>query len=166
MRIIAGVARESILILDSDLRVIVANPTFYQNFLVLKKQTENMNIYELGNGEWNIPILKKMLKDILSQNKVVKNFEVSHIFEKIGKKTFLLNARQIDTVQLIIIAMEDITERKNLEERLSEYTERLEVKVSECTEQLVARIKDLEELNATMVGRELKMVELGNVPIW
>jgi len=161
------VARESFLILDANLRVISANPIFYQNFQVTQEQTEGAFLYDLGNGQWNIPKLRRLLEEILPTTttttthiKVVKNYEVTHIFETIGAKTILLNASQIDTVQLIILAMEDITDRKQLELRLANYTKELEVKVTERTGELASRVKELETLTKTMEGRELKMVEL------
>jgi len=160
MQALVEVARESFLILDADFRVASANPTFYQNFHVNPAQTENKLLYDLGNGQWNIPGLKLLMEKILPQKKVVKDYEVTHIFEKIGKKTILLNARQIDSVQLIILAMENITERKELEEKIAEYIKNLEIKVTERTKDLANQIKELEALNKTMVGRELKMVEL------
>lgn len=160
MKTLVEVARESFLILDSELRVISANPVFYQTFRVLSAQTENVLLYNLGNGQWNIPELKSLLENILPDKKVVKNYEVTHEFETIGKKTMMLNARQIDSVQLIILAIEDITEKKIVEERLANYTKELEVKVTERTEELSKQIKELEALNKTMVGRELKMQEL------
>lgn len=160
MKTLVEVARESFLILDSDLRVLMANPVFYQRFCVSPQQTENKFLYALGNGQWDIPELKRFLKEILPGKKIVKDYEVNHVFEVIGAKTILLNARQIDSVKLIILAMEDITERKQLEEKLAEYTRGLEAKINERTEELANRISELETLNATMVGRELKMVEL------
>jgi len=90
----------------------------------------------------------------------VKDYEVKHVFQTIGEKTILLNARQIDTVQLIILAMEDITDRKSLEEKLAGFAKKQEIKIIERTAQLAGRVKELEALNKTMVGRELKMVEL------
>ena len=160
MKTLVEVARESFLILDSDLRVLVANPVFYQRFCVSPRQTENKFLYALGNGQWDIPELKRFLKEILPGKKIVKDYEVNHIFKIIGAKTILLNARQIDSVKLIILAMEDITERKQLEEKLADYARGLEAKINERTEELANRILELETLNATMVGRELKMVEL------
>jgi len=160
MATLIEVARESILILGPDLRVILANPTFYQVFQVLQAETEGKFVYDLGNGQWNITGLRRLLGEILPEKKVVKNYEVTHIFETIGEKTILLNAKQIDSVQLIILAMEDITARKRLEEELAEYTKGLESKITERTGELADRIKELEALNKTMVGRELKMVEL------
>lgn len=157
---LAEVARESFLILDADLRVILANPTFYRNFQISKKETENRLFYRLGNGQWNIPQFKKLLEEVLPKKKVVEDYEVEHVFETIGEKKMLLNASQIDTVQLIVLAIEDITGSVQLQKRLDEYTKGLEVKVEQRTAQLAAQIKELESLNKTMVGRELKMVEL------
>lgn len=160
MRTLVEVARESFLILESDLKVISASPIFYQTFQVNPAQTENKLLYQLGNGQWDIPVLRKLLEEILPKKKVVKNYEVTHDFESIGAKTMQLNARQIDSVQLIILAIEDITDKINLEKKLAEYTKGLEKKVDERTKELAGRVVELEALNKTMVGRELKMVEL------
>ncbi|MBI2050128.1 MAG: hypothetical protein HYT35_01580 [Candidatus Staskawiczbacteria bacterium] len=160
METLVDVARESFLILNSNLRVISANPIFYKSFSVSPKQTNNKLIYELGNGQWDIPKLKKLLRRILPDKKVVKDYKVTHVFETIGEKTILLNARQIDSVQLIILAMEDVTIQERLEKKLAEYSKELEVIVEKRTKELNNRIKELESLNKTMVGRELRMVQL------
>ena len=160
MKSLVDVARESFLILDAKLKVISGNPIFYQIFRVTPEQTENKFIYELGNGQWNIPELKRLLENILPERKDVKNYEVKHNFQTIGDKTIELNARQIDSVQLIILAMEDITEKRTLETKLSEYTKVLEIKVAERTKELADRIKELERINKIIVGREMKMIEL------
>ena len=160
METLVDVARESFLILDPNLRVVMANQIFYQNFQVLKEKTEGQLIYELGNGQWNILELKTLLENILPSKKAMRDYEVSHVFETIGQKTMLLNARQIDSVQLIILAIEDTADKKNLERKLAEYTTGLEAKVAERTKELSERVRELEILNKTMTGRELKMVEL------
>jgi PAS domain-containing protein len=160
MKTLVEVARESFLILGPNLRVISANPIFYEIFRVTPKETEGRFLYELGNGQWNISALRKLMEKILPNKKVVKNYEVKHVFETIGEKVMLLNARQVDSAQLIILAIEDISVRKKLEQKLSEYTRKLEVKVEARTRELADQVKELESLNKTMVGRELKMVEL------
>ena len=160
METLVDVARESFLILDPNLRIVMANTVFYQNFQVSKEETEKRLIYELGNGQRNITELKEFLEDILPNKKAMRDYEVTHVFETIGQKTMVLNARQIDSVQLIILAIEDVTDKKNLEEKLAEYAKGLEVKVAERTHDIATRVKELEALNKTMVGRELKMVEL------
>ncbi len=160
MKTLVDVARESFLMLDANLRVVGANPTFYRNFKVSLEETEGKLLYELGNGQWNISELKKLLEEILPEKKEVRDYQVTHTFETIGKKTIVLNAKQIDSVQLIILAMEDITTRKELEGKLADHAKELAVKVDQRTKDLAARIKELEILNKTMIGREVKMVEL------
>ena len=160
METLVDVARESFLILDPKLKVISANPIFYETFRVSKEQTEHKFIYELGNGQWNISELKSLMEEILPRNDIVKDYQVTHVFETIGNKTMLLNAKQVDSVQLIILAIEDITVRKDLEKKLAEYAQGLEVKVAQRTEELETKLKELERINKIMVGRELKMVEL------
>jgi nitrogen-specific signal transduction histidine kinase len=162
MKTLVEVARESFLILDSELRVVLANPTFYENFQVSAALTENVFLYELGNGQWDIPVLRSLLEEILPLKKVVKDFEVTHTFQTIGAKTILLNARQIDidTAHMIVLAMEDITIRKDLEQKLADYTSGLEQTVAKRTGEIAERVQELELLNKVMVGRELKMIEL------
>lgn len=160
LNILLEVARESFLILDADLRVVSANPTFYDSFQVSPEETTGQLLYQLGNGQWDISQLKVLLEKILPEKKIVRDYEVEHNFETIGAKTIVLNARQMDSLPLIFLAMEDITIRKDQEKRLAEYTESLEVKVAERTKDLVQKITELESMNKSMVGRELKMAEL------
>ena len=160
MKSLVDVARESFLILDSELRVIDANPVFYENFKVTKNETEEVLLYKLGNGQWDVPELKKMLEEILPEKKVIRDFEVTHSFEAIGERTMLLNARQIDSVKLIILAIEDITTRKMLETKLATTVKDLARRVETRTDELTCRVKELEALNNSMIGREMKMVEL------
>ena len=116
IKTVVNVVREPILILDENLRVMAANDSFYRTFQVESKDTEKKNVYELGNGQWNIPALRKLLEDILPKNTFFKGFEVSHQFPFIGQKVMILNAREIhfkdDDVSeifppIILLAMED-----------------------------------------------------------
>lgn len=153
-------AREPFLILDFNLKVIGANESFYNNFQTAKEETENKLIYNLGNGQWNIPELKKLLEDILPGKKTFNDFSVSWKFPKIGKKIMLLNARQFDSAQMILLAIEDITLKKAIEIKLANYTKNLEKGIEQKTEELKIRIDELSKLNKVMVGRELRMIEL------
>jgi hypothetical protein len=153
-------AREPFLILDSNLKVIGANESFYNNFRVTKEETDNRLVYDLGDGQWNIPELKKLLEDILPDKKVFNNFEVSQEFPKIGLKTMLLNARQLDGTKQILLAIEDITLEKAIEIKLADYIRKMKEGTIGKTEDLEIRIDELSKLNEVMIGRELKMVEL------
>jgi len=113
---IIDTVREPFLVLDGTLHIITANPAFYRMFKVLKKNTEGTLVYELGDHQWDLPALRKLLEEVLPKKKVFNDFEVSHDFPNIGLKTMLLNARRIDHAQLILLAIEDITEQKQLED--------------------------------------------------
>lgn len=160
IRILVETAREPFLVLDKDLRVIEANQAFYQTFKVVKEETEGKFVYDLGNKQWDIPKLRELLEDILPKRKVFNDFEVEHDFPSVGKRVIILNARQLDTVQMIILAFEDKTAEREIERKAKEYTKNLEDKVAQRTKTLADRVKDLEELTQIMVGRELKMSEL------
>jgi len=112
---ITDTIREPFVILDKDLCVVTANLAFYNTFEVLKKDTEGKLIYKLGNNQWEIPELRKLLEDILPKDKIMNDFEVTHDFPDIGHKTMLLNARQIDHKQLILLAIEDTTQQKKVQ---------------------------------------------------
>ncbi|MBD2357955.1 PAS domain-containing protein [Tolypothrix sp. FACHB-123] len=115
---IVDTVRESILVLDLELRVVKANRSFYQTFQVVPTQTEQRLIFELGNGQWNISLLRSLLEDVIPSNTPFQDLEVEHNFESIGHKIMRLNARrlpQIDEMQLILLVIEDITQQKRLE---------------------------------------------------
>jgi two-component system cell cycle sensor histidine kinase PleC len=112
--------QEPFLILDKNLHVKTANHEFYKIFKVSIEETSDKLIYDLGNGQWNIPKLKELLEEIIPENNQFRDFEVEHEFPNIGQKTMLLNARRIyrDTIdkQMILLVIQDITERKKMEE--------------------------------------------------
>lgn len=155
-------AREPFLILNPALRVLGANRSFYLNFKTTKRETDNKLIFNLGNRQWNIPKLKAMLENILPTKGVFNDFEVTHKFPKIGLRIMLLNGRQLDEAQLILLAIEDITLKRAIEIKLANYTKNLQKGITTKTKQLEARIEELKNLNKIMVGRELKMMELKN----
>jgi two-component system CheB/CheR fusion protein len=112
---IVETVREPLVVLDKDLKVVSASRSFYQTFKITREETENMLIYNLGNGQWNIPKLRELLEEIILRNKSFDDYEVSHNFQVIGQKTMLLNARvisQTDQRKLILLAIEDITGRE------------------------------------------------------
>ena len=114
--------RGPMIVLDSELKVLRVNRNFYNTFRVLPEETIGHFIYDLGNRQWDIPRLRVLLEEILPQKTVLNDYEVEHDFTIIGRKTILLNARQIFRKETgshrILLAMEDITERKQAEENL------------------------------------------------
>jgi len=125
---IVDTIRESLVVLDKDLRIVSANHSFYRTFQVTPEDTESCLIYELENNRWNIPALQNLLEKVLQENTHFKDFEMVHDFPEIGRKTMLLNARRItkDKKGLILLAIEDITERKLADEALNKYRNHLE----------------------------------------
>jgi two-component system CheB/CheR fusion protein len=107
-----------LVVLESDLQVNKANRAFYETFQVSPPTTAQTILFELGNGQWNIPGLRSRLEDIFANNTPFKNFEVEHEFERIGLKTLLLNAWKLieaGETQRLLLSIEDITERKQFE---------------------------------------------------
>src|SRR6476469_10429450 len=121
-RDIVDTVLEPLLMLDTTLRVHSANRAFYQTFHVSLEETENHLIYELGNGQWDIPALRTLLEDIVPQNSVFSDFELEHTFPVIGRRAMLLNARKLKAGnhgELLVLAMEDVTERRRAEEEVA-----------------------------------------------
>jgi PAS domain S-box-containing protein len=116
--------REPLIALDQDLRVVKASRSFFDVFKVSPEETLGQLIYDLGNKQWDIPELRELLETILPRQKTFDNYEVEHDFSVIGKRTMLLNARQIQRALgkelIILLAIEDITEHKRLEKAMED----------------------------------------------
>jgi two-component system, chemotaxis family, CheB/CheR fusion protein len=123
VKTIVDITIDPILILDGDLRVLTANDAYYKLFQSDKNTTVGKLLSELGNGEWNIPSLLKLLSDIPLNHSFFKGFEVTKEFSRIGQKSMILNARQIHPAEdflvgskppVILLCLEDITEMKSI----------------------------------------------------
>lgn len=125
---IINTVREPLIALDHDLRVVTVNRSFYECFQVKPEDTVGQLIYDLGNKQWDIPKLRELLETILPQQTTFDDYEVDHVFTTIGRRIMLLNARQIERAwgkeRIILLAFEDITERRRLEDLLAESEER------------------------------------------
>ncbi len=110
---------EPLVVLDDQLRVKTANRSFYNTFRVAPEETKGSSIFDLGRGQWDIPKLRTMLESLIPQNGRFQDFEVENEFPRIGRRTMLLNARVIfwekTRTQMVLLAMQDITERKQVE---------------------------------------------------
>jgi len=120
---IVSTVREPLLALDAELHVKSANRAFYETFRVSPDETLGRFLYGLGDGQWDIPALRRLLEEILPRNPSFEDFEVEHDFEHIGPKTMLLNARCFPPegrFELILLAIEDVTARRSAERAVLE----------------------------------------------
>lgn len=127
--------RESLILLNEDLEVVMANRSFYRNFLVSKADTVDKHIFKLGNGQWNIPELRVLLQKIITEQIAFEGYEVKHTFEVIGEKVMKLNARLLlqdpEKQPLILLVIQDITTQYTVQQKLKES----EVKYRKFTEE-------------------------------
>jgi two-component system CheB/CheR fusion protein len=149
---IINTVREPLIVLDQSLRVVSVSRSFYEFFRVKPEETVGQLIYDLGNKQWDIPMLRELLETILPQETTFDNYEVEHDFAAIGKRVMLLNARQIQRVsgkeKIILLAIEDITERKEMETGLEKALEELasvkmiEDDAREYTESIINTVRE------------------------
>jgi PAS domain S-box-containing protein len=116
---ILATLREPFLVLNKTLRVKTVNSAFYETFQVSEEETKGRFVYELGNGQWDIPALRILLEKKLPEEIAVHDFEVEHEFQTIGQRSMMLNARRFppeaEDPDLILLAIEDITIRRQME---------------------------------------------------
>ncbi|MBU1568139.1 MAG: PAS domain S-box protein [Proteobacteria bacterium] len=128
---IINTVREPLLVLDQNLRVVTVSRSFYDFFKVKPEETVGRLIYDLGNKQWDIPSLRELLETIIPEKTSFDDYEVKHDFATIGRRTMLLNARQIKRAmgeeRIILLAIEDITERKETEAGIEKTRKELEV---------------------------------------
>src|SRR5450631_3045710 len=111
--------REGVLVLEPDLTVSFANRSFCRTFAVAPEHIVGRKLYEIGNGQWDIPKLRTSLETIISGRKTIEAFEVENFFPSIGRRIMTFNARKVyqpgNKIQQILLAIEDVTERARLE---------------------------------------------------
>jgi two-component system CheB/CheR fusion protein len=118
----------ALLVLDGDMRVVVANNAFNELFQVPKGETEGTRLYDLGNRQWDIPRLRALMETILPERQEIRGYEVTHDFEQLGRRTMVLNARRMsrgDMPPYVLLSIEDLTERKELEDALRAHADDL-----------------------------------------
>ncbi len=168
---IINTLREPLIVLHQDLRVATANRAFYEVFKVTPEETIGQLIYTLGNKQWDIPKLRKLLGDILPRETTFDNYEVEHDFADIGRRTMLLNARQIrrasEKEEVILLVIEDITNHKQAEEALKSSEERLMTMFSEAPlgialmNSMTGHVYEVNRMFARIAGRTLE--EMKNI---
>lgn len=135
--------RDSFLLLDENLQVVFANKSFYFTFKVTPENTISKKVYDIGNGQWNIPSLRIFIEETLSKEQEFHDYKVEHDFPDIGKKIMLLNGTLVEhDHNLTLLVISDITDRETAHNVLE------------------ATIESIQKMNSLMVGREIKMTEL------
>lgn len=147
--------REPLVVLDATLRIMAVNDSFLQTFRTTSEQTVNRFLYRIADEQWNITKLRVLLEEVLPKQQAVTDFQVDQEFENIGHRTMLLNARSLFQTgaqeHMILLAIEDVTERQRVEEELRK-----------SHAELQSRAEELSRFNRSAVGRELRMIELKN----
>lgn len=161
---IVTTVREPLVVLDQELRVVAASPAFYRTFKVNPIETEGHLLYELGNGEWDIPNLRSLLEKILPEQGVTSSgeidaYEVEHDFPDIGHRIMLLNARKViydsDARMNILLGIEDITERRGLEREKDELLRQKDVLLAEMRH----RVANSLQIIASIIMMKARTVE-------
>jgi two-component system, chemotaxis family, CheB/CheR fusion protein len=106
-----------LVVLDPELRVRSANESFYEAFQVERGETEGRTIYELGNKQWDVPRLRQLLSEVISIEQPFQDYAVEHEFEHLGQRTMLLHARRVDQAEMVLLSIQDVTERKHWEDQ-------------------------------------------------
>ena len=161
--------REPLLVLDSDLRVISANRSFYDFFQVSPQETENRPIYALGERQWDLPALRHLLEEILVKESVLQDFVVESDFPHVGHRTMLLNARRLHqspAPDLILLALEDVTARNEMEAALKDSERRLQALNAELlsaqeSERQSVSLALHEEMAQNLVALKLHLRNIG-----
>ena len=132
---IVDTVREPLIVLDRDLRVIAASRSFYRTFGEEPATTEGRMLFDLGDGQWNIPALRIVLEDIIPKHRTVEAYEVEHEFPTLGRRVMLLNARRVldetGSDSALLLAIEDVTERRDAEREKDELFQQKEVLLQE-----------------------------------
>jgi PAS domain S-box-containing protein len=150
--------REGILVLEPDLTIRFANRSFCHTFAVAPEHTVGRKLYEIGNGQWDIPELRAALDTVISEKKTIEAFEVEHVFPSIGRRIMLLNAREVyqpGNGVVLIFLIEDVTERVRLEREQPAAHERIGMLLQELTH----RVKNSLQFIASMVMIEARSIE-------
>jgi chemotaxis protein methyltransferase CheR len=156
---IVDTVREPILVLDRDLRVVAASRSFYSAFKASPEETQGRLLYELGDGQWDIPKLRVLLEKIIPEHGVMEGYEVEHVFPDLGHRTMRLNARQVfyegGAGTTILLGMEDITGRRALERDKDELLRQKDI----LLEELQHRISNSLQIVASIILMKAKAVQ-------
>jgi PAS domain S-box-containing protein len=153
--------REGLLVLEPDLTIRFANRSFCNIFAVAREDTVGRKLYELGNGQWDIPELRALIEAILPERAAIESFEVDRVFPSIGRRVMVLNARMVhrpgSQMKQILLAIEDMTERTKLERDRAAAHEH----IAALLQELGHRIRNSLQIIASMISLEARNRKVG-----
>ena len=162
---IVNTVRESLLVLDSHLRVVVASRSFYATFQTTPEKTNGRLIYDLGDGEWNNAGLRELLERIVPERGVMEDFEIEQDFPRIGQRSMLLNARKVfyegDANLTLLLTIEDITKRRAIERRLQTLSEQKDMLFEEMSHRVANSLQIIASI-LLMKARSVQSLETRN----
>jgi two-component system, chemotaxis family, CheB/CheR fusion protein len=145
---IVRTVRQPLLVLDEELRVVLANRSFYTTFQVTEDEVSGRVLFDLGNGQWDIPALRRLMQEVLPEHSSFEDFEVRHDFPSVGYRIVLLNAREVVEfagARSILLAIEDVTQRRKAEAETQELMSKLQRINSELQDFAHVASHDLQE---------------------
>ena len=162
---IVETVREGLLVLEPDLTIRFANRSFCDKFSVAPEHTVGRKLYELGNGQWDILELRSLIETVLPEHETIEAFEVDRVFPSIGRRVMVLNARKVyrdgNDTQQILLAIEDVTERRRLEHEHAAAHER----IAALLQELGHRIKNSLQIIVAMVSLEARNQRSGEAKV-
>ncbi|RJQ35394.1 PAS domain-containing protein [Candidatus Parcubacteria bacterium] len=159
-RAIIDTIREPLIVLDEQLRIIVASRSFYKKFRQTYENTQGKKFYDLGNGQWNIPKLRTLLENVIPEHKSVEGYEVDHDFPFLGARTMLLNAREVrykNGRKKMLISILDITHQRKFQEE----KEKLLVQKDLLLQEMRHRVANSLQLIASILLLKAESVDSG-----
>lgn len=155
---IVATGREPLLVLDERLHITYANPAFYTTFGVSPESIQGQFLFDLGIGQWDAPALRILLEQILTKNTVITDFPVIHTFPEIGTRNMIVNARKIwqpgDHTELILLALEDVTERERLRHAIRRHEQEFRLLVESATDYAMFLLDDQGKIKSWNAGAE------------
>jgi signal transduction histidine kinase len=146
-RSILDTVRHPLLVLDAGLRVVVANPSFYRTFGSISSATEGHGLFEIDGGRWDQPRLRALLKDVIPKDAAFKDFEVEYDCPHLGRRVMVLHAHRVnrdgDGTPMVLLAIEDDTERRRVRNELRRLNVELERRAVDRTAELEVANREL-----------------------